>query len=221
MRSVVLLLVLCAAAPAQAQREDDEVSDIELIRWAANEVRLHEHRAYVPSVPMPPDAYLGTGADGVHAMPDESERDALRVLAELGGGVLGLIVGGGLGTLVVWAALEADASPEWMLVAAAAGTTLGAMGMTTGVVLSADAAGGEGNFAYTFIGQLIGSVAALPLVVLGMHADAPAVAIVAASALPLAGAILGYEISHANRGAVAYVTPQSGGAVGGVAGALP
>jgi hypothetical protein len=158
------------------------------------------------------------------ALPDEDERDALRLLAELGGGALGVIVGGGLGALLVWAAAEARANPDWMLLAAGTGTAMGAFAVTGGVVMAADAVGGRGNFGDAFIGQLVGSVAALPFVTLGMANDAPAVALVSAGLLPLCGAVLGYEIGHANRSSwrqLAYVTPTRGGAVAGVAGHMP
>jgi hypothetical protein len=60
-----------------------------------------------------------------------------------------------------------------------------------------------------------------------MANDAPALALVAAGLLPLAGAILGYELSHAGTGGspaprqLAFVSPTPDGVVGGVAGELP
>lgn len=227
------LLVLANALPAQAQVIPDppaaprsaELSDDDLIRWASNEVRIHEGRPRSrPRPPIPPASYIGADVEGPVSLPHEGERDAVRLLAELGGGALGVLVGGAVAMLVVWAAIEADANPDWMLVAVGTGATLGAFAVTGGVVLGADAAGGRGTFGDAFIGQLIGSVAALPLVTLGMMNDAPAVAIVSAGLLPLCGAILGYEISHANRSTtrqLAYVRPIPGGATVGVAGEVP
>lgn len=232
-RLLAALLVLAAPALAGAQdaleevpeppRGDDAISDVELIRWASNVVREHEGRPPAPPhAPVPPDGYVGTGVDGPLALPNESERDAVRLLAELGGGALGVLIGGGIGTLIVWGATLADANPQWMMVAWAAGTTLGAFGVTTGVVLAGDASGGRGNYGHAFIGQLIGGVAALPLVTIGLAEDAPALAVVAAGLLPLAGAVLGYEMSHAEGGSgpTVLVTPTQGGAAVGVAGVM-
>lgn len=233
LRLLAVLLVLAAPALAGAQdaleqvpeppRGDDAISDVELIRWAANEVREHEGRPPAPALaPVPPDGYLGTGVDGPLALPNESERDALRLLAELGGGTLGVLIGGGLGTLIVWGAAQADANPQWMMVAWTAGAALGAFGVTTGVVLAGEASGGRGNYGHAFIGQLIGGVAALPLVTIGLAEDAPALAVVAAGLLPLAGAVLGYEMSHAETGSgpTIVVAPTQGGAALGVAGVM-
>ncbi len=235
---VVLVLAFAPLASAQdalervpdppadpaAEASDGTVSDAELIRWASNEVREHDGRPLTPPrAPVPPDGYVGTGVDGPVVLPHQADRDALRLIAEVGGGAIGVLVGGGAGALLVWGALEAEANPDWMLAAMAAGTMLGAVGVTTGVFLAGDALGGGGNYGHTFIGQLIGAVASLPLVTIGLAEGAPAVAIVSAGILPLAGAVLAYERSSANRGGPApggSVTPLQGGALGGVAGVM-
>jgi hypothetical protein len=211
--------------PSPAARD---VGDDELLRWASNEVRIYEGRPLAPPRPPgPPDSYFGTGADGVLTLPDQSARDATRVLAELGGGALGALVGGGLATLMVWGAMEERASTEWMMVAVGAGAALTTVGVTGGVVLAGDAAGGHGNIGDTFIGELIGSAVAVPLITIGIDNDAPVLAFVAAGVLPLAGAILGYELSHANSESaaaprqIAFLSPTYGGAVAGVRGTLP
>lgn len=225
------LLLLAPAASAQDTPErvpeptsdDGALSDEELIRWAANEVRVYEGRPpEPPRPPVPPDGYIGTGVDGHVVLPGEAGRDALRFLAELGGGALGVVVGGGVGALLVWGAIEGNVGPEWTLAALATAGALGAFGVTTGVVLGAEAVGGRGRYGDTFIGQLIGAVAALPVVTVGVANDAPALALVAAGVLPLAGAVLAYEVSHADRSAaqLVYVTPLPEGALGGVAGAM-
>jgi hypothetical protein len=199
----------------------DTISDVELVRWAANEVRIHEGRARTSQPPVPPDAYVGTGIVDPTAIPPEN--DALRIVAEIGGGTLGLLIGAGLGGLVVWGAVESTTDPVWRMVAIGAASTAGAFGVTGGVVLAAEATGGRGHFGHAFIGQLMGSAVALPLVMLGLANDLPAISAVAIGILPLAGAMFGYEISHVNReGAVrqvAFVTPTpDGGAMVGVAG---
>lgn len=237
------LLLLLSALPAVASAQtsgaapeppspgasEDDIDDTALIRWASEEVRIYERRPVAPPLaPIPPDSYLGTGIDGPLVLPDQSGHDAVRVLAELGGGALGVLIGGGLGALIVWGAVEEHANPDWMIVAVGAGTAIGAFAVTGGVVLAADLTGGRGNFGEAFIGQVIGCAAALPLVTIAMANDALPLAIVSAGVLPLAGAILGYEISHANAdGAstaprqIAFLSPTLGGAVAGVRGELP
>lgn len=209
--------------PPEPPERSDTISDEELLRWASNEVRLHEGRPLPPPRPPIPPASYTMGAEGPVVLPHEGERDAVRLLAELGGGAVGVLVGGGVATLVVWGAVEARANPDWMMVAVGTGATIGAFAITGGVVIAGEAAGGRGTFGDAFIGQLVGSVAALPLVTLGVAEDALAISIVSATLLPLCGAILGYEISHANRSStrqLAYVRPTPGGALLGVAGEL-
>lgn len=245
-RSVLTsMLLVLAIAPAAARAQPsrnveivpeppspaarDDVGDDELLRWASNEVRIYEGRPLAPPrPPVPPDSYFGTGADGVLTLPDQSAHDATRVLAELGGGALGVLVGGGLATLIVWGAMEESASTEWMMVAVGSGAALTMVGVTGGVVLAGNAAGGHGNIGETFIGELIGSAVAVPLITIGIDNDAPVLAFVSAGVLPLAGAILGYELSHANSESAAaaprqfaFLSPTYGGAVAGVRGTLP
>lgn len=237
--SLVSTIALLLAAPAAAQElridpleplpeppaaaADEVISDDALIRWASNEVRLHEGRAPSPSgVPIPPASYAGV--DGPTALPNEGERDGMRLLAEVGGGALGVLTGGGVAALIIFGALEAGAQPEWMMVAGAGGTVIASFAITAGVVLAGNAVNGRGSFGDAFIGQLVGSLAALPFITAGVLGDAPAVALVAGGLLPLCGAILGYEISHANRsvpGTFAFVHPTPGGALAGLAGPIP
>ncbi len=202
----------------------DELSDEELIRWAAREIGSRDGRSFGQYPPVPPDGYL-TSSSQPHPFPGESNAQAgLRLLAELGGGSLGLLLGGGAGTLLIWAALEGRAHPTVVAIAFGAGTILGSLALTAGVTLAADLMGGHGNFGYAFIGQVVGAVAALPLVVLGQANDALGLSLLAAGILPLAGALLGYEIGHSDHafanGASAYLAPIEGGAVAGVAGPL-
>jgi len=218
-----------AEPPAESgafPRADPDVSDSEVIRWAARELSRADGRAVARRPPVPPDPYLGHGPRPA-AEVSPAVDDGIRLLAELGGGTLGVLLGGGAGALLVWAAVEADANPDWMMMAGAAGGVLGAFGVTAGVTLAADATGGRANFGHAFIGQAIGSVAAVPFVVLGLSNDAPAAAFVAAGLLPVAGAVLGYELAHGLATAgdggdpvVAWVAPIRDGAMGGVAGEL-
>ncbi|MCB9596459.1 MAG: hypothetical protein H6719_27295 [Sandaracinaceae bacterium] len=234
MNRVLLAVALIVASPAIAAAQDlepdpipspDEPSDEDLIRWASREVGRQAGRSIGEHPPVPPDPYLGTGAGPELHLPDEEGRLVLRLLAETGGGLLGVGAGGGLGALLVWAFNEGNASPDALAIAWGAAVILGSLGVTGGVTLTADWMGGRGNFGHAFLGQLVGAVAALPLVALGLANDSPALALVAAGLLPLAGAILGYEIGHMDRagagGPTAYVVPTMNGALAGVAGPLP
>ncbi len=220
---VFLLGALGPIAPALAQDRGDELTDEQLIRWAAREVGRADGLTLGLHPPVPPVGYLSGGGGVIRGIgPD---RVMGRILAELAGGALGVLVGGGAGTLLVWAAIEGDANPDMMMIAVGTGTVLGALGLTAGVTLAADLTGGRGNFGHAFLGQIIGSAAALPLVVFGQKNDAPVAALLAAGLLPLAGAMLGYEMGHSERASGsqvgAFVTPSEGGATAGVAGALP
>jgi hypothetical protein len=231
---LVASLVALVPARARAQEEpappdaledphEDDASDEELIRWAARELARADGRRAGDRPPVPPDAYLATGAaPDVQLLEDRLE---LRLLAELGLGLAGILLGGGAGALLVWAASESNAEPTWMAIAVGSATVLGALGVTAGVTLGAELTGGRGNFGHAFLGQVIGAVLALPLVAIGLANDALPLTLVAAGVLPLAGAILGYEVGHGDRvsagGAQAFVTPTRTGAIATVAGSLP
>lgn len=224
--ALTLALALAAfGSVAQAQGDaGDDLTDDELIRWAAREVGRADGRSLGEHPPLPPFSYLSSGTPGGFrgVGPD---RVMGRLLAELAGGAFGVLLGGGAGTLLVWAAIEGDANPDLMFIAAGTGTVLGALGVTAGVTLAAHLTGGRGNFGHAFLGQMLGSAAALPLVVLGVNRDAPLAAVLAAGLLPLAGAMLGYEIGHAEKSSgiylMAFVAPSEGGGSAGVAGSLP
>lgn len=220
-----IALILGTFRPtAHAQQTDAEFSDEELIRWAARVVGQVDGRTVGEHPPVPPDSYVRSGTlSGIPNAGDEE--DAARLLAELTGGALGLLVAGGAGALLVWAASEGDASPDGMAIAVGAATIAGALGLAAGVTLAADLAGGRGNFGHAFLGLLLGAAASLPLVALGFSNDSPVASMVAAGLLPLAGAVLGYEVGHSERArgtsTVAYLTPSNGGVQAGVAGSLP
>ncbi|HJL16447.1 MAG TPA: hypothetical protein RMH99_12370 [Sandaracinaceae bacterium LLY-WYZ-13_1] len=233
--SAILLVVLSSPGWVAAQdgasertftRADPEVSDTEVIRWAARELGRADGRPTDARPPVPPDPYLGHGSSV--PPPSSASQDAARILAEIGTGSLGILIGGGAGTLLIWAATEGGANPDWMLVAGASGTVLAALGVSAGVALGADVTGGRGNFGHAFLGQAVGSLSALPFVVYALSQDAPGAALVAAGLLPLAGAVLGYELAHGLASApsgedppvVAWMSPVRDGAMGGVAGRL-
>lgn len=224
-----LVALVPAGARAQAEEPDaleDEAgdpSDEELVRWAAREIARADGRRAGERPPVPPDAYLAVGATpDVQLLEDRLE---LRLLAELGLGLGGILLGGGAGALLVWAASESNADPTWMAIAIGSATVLGALGVTAGVTLGAELTGGRGNFGHAFLGQVIGAVLALPLVAIGLANDALPLALVAAGVLPLAGAILGYEVGHGERAGggspQAFVAPTRTGAIATVAGSLP
>ena len=227
-RLLAALLLVTVPAGAAAQDLDapsrDEPSDEELIRWASHEVGRVDGRSLGERPPVPPDAYLAQGGPHDLHLVGEDDRLALRLLAEVGGGLVGVLAGGGIGALVIWAAAESNADPTWLAIAVGTGAVLGSLGVTGGVTLAADLCGGRGNFGHAFLGEVIGAVAALPLVVLAFANDALPLALVAAGVLPLAGAMLGYEVGHADRvsagGPIAFVTPTPSGALATVAGPL-
>jgi len=214
--------------PAPAAAPADEVDDDALIRWASRSLALWRAEPVSDTrrfPPLPPDEYLEHGAAGPTArLPSTVGRDGGRLLAELGGGALGVLVGGGAGALLIWAANEGGAEDDWLAIAVGGGVLLGSLGVTGGVTLGAHLAGGHGNFGHAFMGQVIGAAASLPLVVIGMENDALPLTLVALGVLPLAGAILGYEIGHGEHalsgGPVAFVAPTRGGAFAGVAGSV-
>lgn len=213
------------AVPIDAHEE--EVSDAELIRWAAQELSRARPRRHPRRPPIPPDGYLlasGPGDGPPVELGDEDCRAAIRFLAEIGGGTLGVLAGGSLGLLLVWVAQETDWSPSSSMIAYAAGVALGALGVSSGVTLAADQTGGHGNFGHAFLGQVLGSIAALPFVVAGLTYDLPEASLVAAGLLPLAGAVIGYELGHADAASrmrpMAFLVPMRQGALGGIAGRL-
>lgn len=233
MRSALLALALLAApAAAHAQEEvsgdftpaDPEVSDSDVIRWASRELGRADGRPVGRRPPVPPDGYLARGAHGDVILAGDVNGDVGRVLAEVGGGLLGALVGGGVGALVIWAAFEENLSPTWLMIVAGSGTVLGALSVTAGVTLAAHLTNGRGNFGHAFLGQMIGGAAALPFVVLALESDALPIALVAAGLLPLAGAVLGYEVGHANGGGslpvMVGVMPLPDGALASVRGTL-
>lgn len=214
------------AAPGAAQQDefapaDPELSDTEILRWAAREVQRAE-----PAPPAPPPSYV------THAPPPEpryitpvEESPALRILAEVLGGVLGASAAGGLGALVIWAADQGGAAPDGMFVAIASSGVLGALGISAGVTLGGELTAGRGNFGHAFLGQVVGAAAAVPLIVSALEHDELAGALAAAALVPLIGAVIGYEVGHAEgapraSGPIAFVAPLPGGVSAGVAGRL-
>ena len=237
-RSVLRVLVLSALAivvPATAAAQepgvvyspaDPEVSDTEVIRWAARELGRADGREVDRHPPPPPSDYVARDPSP-EPIPSLEPEGGVRVLAEIGGGALGMTLGGGLGALLVWAALEGNASPEWTLIAGGAATVLTSVGITTGVALAAEATGSRAGFGHAFIGQAIGALAAVPLVVLAFHEGVPEAGLVPATLFPLGGAVIAYEIAHALSSSsaaappvVAYLVPTSSGVLGGVAGTM-
>ena len=214
------------AGVAHAQVEPDEgpetaVSDAELVRWASREVG---EPALVRVPPPPPDAYHAAAPRTALTLADTPDRDLERILAEIGGGALGMLIGGGLGTLAIWLATQSSAEPEWAMLAAGSGSALAAIGVSAGVALGADAAGGRGNYGYAFLGQALGALAALPLVVAALDRGEPGLAIVPAGVLPLCGAVLGYELGllaqGQRAGAFASIAPLRDGVLVTAAGAF-
>ncbi|MGE0788472.1 MAG: hypothetical protein AB7S26_22545 [Sandaracinaceae bacterium] len=188
------------APAASAHDAEDGISDQELVRWASREVGREEGRPIGERPPIPPDQYLAEShhLSTQYAVVAPIEQDLLRVFAELGLGALGLGIGGGTGALLILGADQAGGDPTWTVLAAMGAVMLGSVALTSGVTLGADLTHGRGNFGHAFLGMLAGAAAAIPLVVLGMDEHVLEAALVAAGVLPLAGAVLGYEIGHAD-----------------------
>ena len=215
-----------AGARAGAERASSRGdSDDDVARWAATEVGRRHGRAVGGRPPLPPDGYLeGPDSDGPPLqLRLEPAQDLVRVLSELGMGALGVALGGGAGALLVWATSEGGGEPTWLVVSVGAAAMLGAVGVTAGVTLAGHLTSGHGNFGHAFLGQIVGAAAALPLVVVGQANDLLALSLAAAGLLPLAGAVIGYELGHADDGLAGIVrlTPTMGGALATVAGQLP
>jgi hypothetical protein len=126
------------------------------------------------------------------------EPDGVRIAAEAGGGVLGAGVGfiGGL-------AFGAAACGEGGLGCIGAAMFGGAVGATGGLGLGTwvggNIADGNGGIGYTYLGELGGLLALTIVVGVASELDIeppPVVTVLGVLALPIGGAILGYELSH-------------------------
>jgi hypothetical protein len=126
--------------------------------------------------------------------------DGVRIAAEAGGGVLG----GGIGLIggVAFGAAACGDRGLECLGAGFAGAFVGtAVGVGIGTWVGGNIADGNGGLGYTYLGELGG---VLSLAILAGFASEleieppPVVTILTVIALPVGGAVLGYELSHDN-----------------------
>ncbi|MFO0745398.1 MAG: hypothetical protein U1F43_06960 [Myxococcota bacterium] len=131
---------------------------------------------------------------------DPHEDRAVRVLVEsgagIGGGAIGGFSGGGLSYLICAAAGE-DRGMFGCLGPALIGGVIGAWwGMAGGVALAGDGMGGNGGFGWELLGQAGGTAVAAGLFYgLSEVIDSEVFDWFTWIAFPLAGGILGYELS--------------------------
>lgn len=212
--------------PEDPDSRGEEPTDDEVARWATQELREHGLAHGSPATtPVPPATYVENNAEAPPATSHRapSSHDEERILAEVGGGLAGALVGGGAGAFLMWALVDANADPHVLTGAGIAAGTLAAVAIAAGVALSADAAGGQGNFGYALIGQMIGALIAIPIAVLALDNDLIGAAMAATGILSVGGAIVAYEISHANAplsGSSAFIAPTRDGILVGAAGAM-
>ena len=124
-----------------------------------------------------------------------------RIGLEVGGGLAGTLGGGlvglGLGLLICEVGDLGD--KEWgCLAPAVIATGLGAWGgLGAGVYIAGDARDANGGYGWMTLGQLGGSLLAWGMIeaLMAMGLESEVLTIVFAVTIPLAGAILGYELS--------------------------
>jgi hypothetical protein len=154
-----------------------------------------------------------------------------RVLAGGGLGLLGGAAGFGIGfygMIQLFTSGHADCITDCGDVLSGlgllGGTVLGAVALPLGAYAGSEWVGGDGSLGWTVLGGLGGSALGALAVIASVSTDAPAPWIAASAALPpLAGAVLGYELSAASnaetRPSVSLgVAAQPGGARLGVSG---
>jgi hypothetical protein len=117
------------------------------------------------------------------------------VLAEIGGALLGGVVGGALAGAGAWALLSGAGLGMGLLVAAIFAVALGfGAGAGAGAALTGRAAAGAGNPGLAVLGGVLGgAVAALALRYLYLGIDLLLFPVVAAP-LAVAGAVVGYNL---------------------------
>jgi|GEM_PF-4479164 len=133
---------------------------------------------------------------GAAAPAEALEEESGRTPAELGLGLLGLVVGGGLGYLLPGAAFcEGAQSVKGCATGYVAGTLLGAgLGASLGVTGGGALFEGQGEWITGALpGMLVGAAGGVGL---GLAAGNEFVALLAAPPLMLLGSVIGYDWSH-------------------------
>jgi len=158
---------------------------------------------------------------GAADVDEESPSRAGRVAAEVGGGIAGFFLPGFVGAYLVCLGGCSD-------VGIGVAVTAALLGLPTGVWLAGNAVDGNGGWGWTLIGSLAGWVFAGGILAAGAGSDS-AIPAVIAGMFPVAGAVVGYELSSdpsaeaAERRAARFTAsfaPMPGGATLSVSGSL-
>lgn len=146
-----------------------------------------------------------------------------RVVLESLGGIGGAVVGGLVGTGIGLAVFGDDGEFGGLAAAIVGGIPGTAIGLPTGIYLTGEAWGGDGNYWATWGGVLAGSV--VPFIVsYSMLGDDPSDALMVFlwGTLPLAGGVIGYELSQRDPapapGTTFWVAPTRDGIFAGLGG---
>ncbi len=129
-----------------------------------------------------------------------SDERAGRIAAEGGGALAGTVVGGlaggGLGCL-----FDGGNDREWgCLAPGLIGAGIGAtVGIGAGVYLGGNLSGANGGLGWTILGESIGLAAAIATLVISELKPSPLLIGTLAYLMPVAGAIIGYELSTSVR----------------------
>ena len=145
-----------------------------------------------------PSIAFATSAHGAEPIP-QGERVVYESLGGLGGAVVGGLVGYGIGMATIGDGGEYG--PLFALVFAAFPGAI--LGMPTGVYVTGEACGGDGNYWATLGGALLG--AAVPTAVSFALGDDDnglwPLGLALWITMPTAGAVIGYELSQRDSGA--------------------
>jgi hypothetical protein len=181
-----------------ALRPSRAMSERELVRWAIRELRGWRDQGGRARPPLPPNEYR-SAQDQPGAVIYRERSGLLRVLGELGLGILGAGLGGGAGLFGLWLVEELQLDRSARLMAGLVTAGLATVGTTAGVLLGGSLSQGEGRPAETFLFQVLGTLLALPLVVWSIDEGREGIGLAAGATLPVLGAVVGYELSHAAR----------------------
>lgn len=172
MRCVLPLSLLIVSSPAAAQTP-----------WSPWSPSTPEPAVTVPE---PPPARL---REPSLTFMQRTTRIALELLGASIGAGASLGVGVGLGCGLDHGRCRGDGSLPAVL-------ALGAFGVPAGVTLAGSLAGGNGGYGWSVLGEFGGVLLAIPIALLSERR--PGFAVAAAIVLPIAGAVVGFEVSSDN-----------------------
>lgn len=161
-----------------------------------------------------------SSAHAAEPMP-RGERIVYETLGGLGGAVVGGLVGYGVGMATMG---DGEFGPIFALAFAAFPGAI--LGMPSGVYLTGEACGGDGNYWATLGGTLVGAIVPTAFAFLASdNDDLWPVHLLLWTTLPLAGGVIGYELSQAEPGsstpaARLWLSPTEGGFYTGLSGSF-